>query len=189
MASSDGALYGVAGQTAFSLKPSELPGVPWTYGVLCTNFLALGTIAVGPAGALYGAGGGGAFDVGAVLSIALPTSPGGACTDTILYSFAPVRSGYNPRGGVVMGARGALYGVTVGSETGGREPCGSVYTLEPPSLAGGAWTYKPVSVFSCNGGAGGVRPMGTLAISNGVLYGTTGAGGAYGDGTVFSLTP
>ncbi len=146
--SPDGALYGVAGETAFSLRPSGLPGVPWTYAVLCTNFLAIGTIAVGPGGALYGFGEGGAYDHGTVLSIDLPTSPGGACTDTILYSFALVKSGYNPSGGVVMGVRGALYGETLDSSQ-DHETCGSVYSLEPPASPGGAWTYRPLYVFSC----------------------------------------
>ena len=51
----------------------------------------------------------------------------------------------------------------------------------PPSLT---------TLYNFTGGSDGARPWGRLVIgSGGVLYGTTGSGGAYIHGTVFSLTP
>src|SRR5271155_588493 len=67
---------------------------------------------------------------------------------------------------------------------------GSVATVPRPgpmaALAKEA-TLKLLHAFSGKGD--GSSPGAALTEMNGVLYGTTEGGGAYGDGTVFSITP
>jgi uncharacterized repeat protein (TIGR03803 family) len=51
-------------------------------------------------------------------------------------------------------------------------------------------SLAPIYTFGTNGPNDGADPAGALAVgAGGVLYGTTTGGGAYGYGTVFSLTP
>jgi len=91
----------------------------------------------------------------------------------------------NPQAGVVIGEGGVLYGTTTGGGTSGD---GTVFSLTPPASPGGAWTEAVLHNFT--GGPGGRIPAGSLAIGrNGVLFGTTGYGGAFFAGTVFALKP
>ena len=123
-----------------------------------------------------------------------PKSPGGAWTETVLYSFAG-RSGANPKGGVVIGSDGVLYGTTY---YGGTSNLGTVFSLRPPISSGGAWTRKVLHDFA-GGGSDGAYPAASVVIgSGGVLYGTTVGGGGSsscssgsvaGCGTVFALAP
>jgi uncharacterized repeat protein (TIGR03803 family) len=66
---------------------------------------------------------------------------------------------------------------------------GTVFKLTPPTAAKPAWTLNTLWTFS--GGNDGAVPFfaGLIADETGALYGTTGAGGASGNGTVFKLTP
>jgi uncharacterized repeat protein (TIGR03803 family) len=90
----------------------------------------------------------------------------------------------SPIGGVTIGAGGVLYGTTY---NGGASGTGSVFSLTPPSSSGGKWTEAELYAF---GSGGPANPMsGVVAGNNGVLYGTSYAGGAQDAGTVFSLTP
>ena len=59
------------------------------------------------------------------------------------------------------------------------------------TLAGSAWAANNERVlYSFSGGADGGQPLCDLVFdAHGNLYGTTSAGGAFGDGTVFELTP
>jgi uncharacterized repeat protein (TIGR03803 family) len=62
-----------------------------------------------------------------------------------------------------------------------------VFSLTPPSTAGGAWSETVLYNF---GGNDGANPYAGVVIgAGGVLYGTTEFGGTMGYGTVFSLTP
>ena len=61
-------------------------------------------------------------------------------------------------------------------------------SLLPGALAATQYKYKILHAFGS--GTDGAGVWGGLAFDvNGNLYGTTGAGGAHGDGTVFELTP
>jgi uncharacterized repeat protein (TIGR03803 family) len=115
---------------------------------------------------------------------------------TTLYSFpccAPggvPENGYAPITPLTIGEGGVLYGTTWfgGSAT---PPSaygyGTVFSLTPPAIPGGAWTYAMLYEFH---GTDGANPGTRLLIgSGGVLYGTTRAGGSRGSGAVFSLTP
>jgi len=101
---------------------------------------------------------------------------------TTLYSF-PGEDGAFPEAGVVIN-NGNLFGTTYAGGTG----WGSVFELAPPVAPSTAWTIHPLYAFT--GLADGANPRAGLVFSSrGVIYGTTEQGGAFGYGTVFSLTP
>jgi uncharacterized repeat protein (TIGR03803 family) len=159
---------------------------------------------VGKNGALYGTteyGGTYGYEeppslgYGTVFSLTPPQSSGGTWTKTTLWNFGGTPAdGIYPVGALVIGPNGTLYGVTAG---GGLVGPGTVFSLSPPTSAGGAWTETVLYSFYENAS----EPSGALAMGpGGTLYGTTLAGGAYGSscpgppygpcgGTVFSLSP
>jgi len=149
----------------------------------------------GPGGVLYGtttAGGSstacaipeGPPGCGTVFQLTPPATPGGAWTETILYSFTGANGdGASPAGDVLLAANGSLYGTTTG---GGSASRGTVFQLAPPSVPGGAWTETVLHSFS---GADGSKPNGLAQGPGTTLYGSTQSGGTHGSGTVFSITP
>jgi uncharacterized repeat protein (TIGR03803 family) len=184
--------------TVFSLTPPASPGGVWTETVLhnfggapgdgATPFDA--PVVIGSGGVLYGTTeNGGTSNNGTVFSLTPPASPGGAWTETVLYSFAgSPDDGANPQAGVVIGGGGVLYGTTTGGGIsacpfGG---CGTVFSLKPPLSPGGSWTETVLYSLEYSTGS---NPWGSVVIGSGVLYGTTYFGGTAGNGTVFSLTP
>ncbi len=81
---------------------------------------------------------------------------------------------------------GNIYGTTYGGG-GGSCPggCGIVFKLTP---AGSGWTESVIYTFA--GGADGASPWAGVTFDHaGNLYGTTTAGGAFGAGTVYELSP
>jgi uncharacterized repeat protein (TIGR03803 family) len=63
-----------------------------------------------------------------------------------------------------------------------------VFELSPPKKKGGAWVENVLYRFQ--GGNDGAGPFGGMVMGkDGALYGTTQGGGAFGNGTVFQLTP
>jgi uncharacterized repeat protein (TIGR03803 family) len=136
------------------------------------------------AGNLYGTteiGGHG----GTVFKLSPPANPGGAWTETVLYSFCskPGCSGGSPRAALIADSAGNLYGTTSqggGASGCGGNTCGTVFKLSP----GGAYTV--LHTFS---GSDGANPQaGLIADCKGNLYGTTASGGAFFRGTAFELT-
>jgi len=119
----------------------------------------------------------------------------GAWKETILYSFACGEDGANPVGGVVMDARGNLYGGTsLGgtgdcSEGGTRVGCGAVYELARGR--GGAWHQSVLYSWPApNNGFQG--PTASLTLdAKGRIYGTTAADSSctHNFGSVFALKP
>jgi uncharacterized repeat protein (TIGR03803 family) len=89
-------------------------------------------------------------------------------------------SGFQPFAGVIQDAFGNLYGTT----TYGGDPicnCGTVYKLRPSG--------KLTVLYAFTGNPDGATPYGGLIRgSSGILFGTTTYGGAYGHGTVFSVS-
>jgi uncharacterized repeat protein (TIGR03803 family) len=117
-----------------------------------------------------------------------------------LYSFqgassGPSTDGANPVSKLVIGENGVLFGTT---QDGGPAGAGTVFSLTPPTAAGGQWTETVLYSFQTdfNGQGDGTYPSAGVVIgSGGVLYGSTIFGGnnsfcqGIGCGIVFSLTP
>jgi len=114
-------------------------------------------------------------------------------TFNVIHSFSGT-DGANPVAGLAIDARGRLYGTTQsGGHSSGfcnEEGCGTVFRLE---FQGAGWTLDPLWQF--RGPSDGSTPMARPAFApNGVLYGTTDAGGAQfcegpGCGSLYSLRP
>jgi uncharacterized repeat protein (TIGR03803 family) len=100
----------------------------------------------------------------------------GSGTITTLASFSG-KNGSNPEAPLIMDGSGNLYGTT---EAGGASNAGTVF-----ELAHGA--SKITTRASFNGKNGSNPVTGLVMNGSGNLYGTTGDGGAFGDGTVFEL--
>jgi uncharacterized repeat protein (TIGR03803 family) len=142
----------------------------------------LSNLVMDAAGNLYGTTFvGGAYGAGEVFE--LSHNPGANWTETVLYSFTGGLDGANPYySGVIFDASGNLYGTTVG---GGTSNLGTVFELTPTESG---WSEKVLYSFAA--GLDGASPYAGLVFNGaGSLYGTSYAGGAYDDGTVFELTP
>ncbi len=131
-----------------------------------------GGVILDTSGNLYGTTQeGGASDDGTVFELAH-----GSHTITTLASF----NGTNGRelfGGVILDSSGNLYGTT---QQGGASGDGAVF-----ELAKGSGTITTLASFN---GTNGLYPyVGLILDSSGNLYGTTPAGGASSDGTVFEV--
>lgn len=125
-------------------------------------------------GTLYGTTyAGGANNDGTVFALPIPV------TEAVIHNFGASGDGTNPVA-PLLEAGGTLYGTTV---NGGASNAGAVYSINP--------TYDTESVLhSFTGNPDGQNPYGGLATRNGtLLYGTTPSGGAYGAGTIYSVTP
>ena len=137
-----------------------------------------GGVTFDAAGDLYGTtrGGGAAGEDGAVFQ--LIAGANGKWTEKVLHRL----KGQYPQAGVIFDAAGNLYSTTT---YGGAYGGGSVFRLAP--RANGTWVYTVIHSF--NGKDGYVPSSNLIFDATGNLYGTTGAGGADDQGTVFQLTP
>jgi len=138
----------------------------------------VGTLTTDSSDNLYGSTAiGGANEEGEVFEL----SPSGASYQ-ILYSFSAGKGGNRPQG-VVLDATGtSLFGV---AGSGGKFNGGVAFELTQNS---GKWHETVLHSFGATGDGSG--PWGEpVADSSGNLYGTTGASGADGAGTVYELSP
>jgi len=126
-------------------------------------------------GNLYGATvGGGVNGDGTVYKV----TPNGS--ETVLSSFSNQSGdGNSPYGSLVMGKAGNLYGTTLNGGLGN----GTVYKLTP------AGVESTVYSFGSQSKDGAQVFMGLIKDKKGNLYGTAAAGGAFGQGAVFRVTP
>jgi uncharacterized repeat protein (TIGR03803 family) len=169
--------------TVFEVSPKA--GGGWTEKILHDfgsgkdGVNPLASLMLDKAGNLFGTtDGGGAYNYGTVFEVS--PKAGGGWTEKVLHSFNNNgKDGQRPFGGLILDAAGNLYGTTsVG-------PYGTVFELSPK--AGGGWTEKILHSFNYKDGA---IPSADLIFDGaGNLYSTTSAGGAYGGGTVFELSP
>ena len=134
----------------------------------------MGGLTDGGSGTLYGttSQGGGAEDGGTIFGFVPATN-----TETVLYAFAGGNDGGAPQAAMVAGG-GTLYGTTAGRPPNG----GTVFSFNI-SLG----TETVLHDFPLGGTTDGAQPIGPVALSLGVLYGTTQYGGANGYGTVFQV--
>ena len=129
-----------------------------------------GLLAIG--GLLYGVGSeGGANGWGAVYSV----NPS-AGAEKVIFSFTPAMGGGS--GSNLVTAGGYLYGTTYGGGTGAGY--GTVFKINIDTGAG-------TILHAFTGAADGGNPQYGVSNVAGVLYGTTTAGGASGNGTVFAV--
>jgi len=126
---------------------------------------------------------GGATGSGTVFEIA-KTSTGYASTATTLISFNTPNNpsnGANTYSGLIADATGNLFGTTI---NGGASGFGTVFEIAKTSTG---YASTPTSLISFNS-SNGKWPMAALSFdSAGNLFGTTQAGGASGNGTVFEI--
>ena len=174
------------GGVVFQLAPQ--PGGAWTFTTL-QDFYGIGMpsyegdLILDAKGSVYGTSwSGGAAGMGFVYR--LKPSLGGTWTMSTLWSFSGP-DGSLPQGGVIRGPQGLLGTTYSGGDLNKCNfiGCGVVFQLTPG--AGGVWTESVLYQFT--GGNDGAAPQGALLrAGNGVLYGTTSAGGK-GNGTVFRM--
>lgn len=128
-------------------------------------------------GALFGTTmQGGKYGCGTVFSV---TKDG---TKKTLHSFGHGPDGCFPYAGLID-VKGILYGTTGhgGAYYDGHDGGGTVFSMSPTGIE--------TVLHSFGSGSDGTDPLAGVTNLNGTLYGTTNNGGAYGDGTVFALTP
>lgn len=124
----------------------------------------------------------------AALSLFSSFSPTHA-QELVLHKFQGNADGFDVRSGVVVDAKGDMFGTTFfGGFAAG---AGIVYEMTPPAMAGGTWTETVIHRFSYHAIADGLSPWGGLAMDrNGDLFGTAWLGGMCGScGLVFELSP
>ncbi len=191
-----GALYGATqaggnsgAGTVFVLNPPAMGQTAWIERVLYSftggsdGGTPSGGLIVDGSGNLYGITSAGGLGHGTIYRLTRPTSPGGAYTESVLYSFTGGSDGAKPLGNLVLNSSGTLYGT---SSAGGPDSCGTVFELSPPSTHGNPWNYSVLHSFA--GPPDGCDPQVgvTLGKSGGVLYGTTNGGGFH-TGVAFRL--
>ena len=183
VAGPNGLLYGVAENVGdgiiYSLTPpAPGSGQPWGMRIVY-NFVSRETpvhgidgLAVGPGGVIY-ANAGTANNVGAIVQLQPPATPGGAWTPSYFQFRDDGSGGKNPTSSIVVS--GILY---VAMQNGGAFGAGAIVSLEPPASPDGAWVETVL--YSFTGGADGANPDGLVNAGNSVLYGVTYSGGLTG---------
>src|SRR5579872_1977741 len=141
----------------------------------------MGALARDAAGNLYGTtndGGdstcGNGGGCGTVFELSLNGT--GGWTETVLHAFGGGSDGAFPRAGLVLDAKGNLYGTTFqgGGSNACNLGCGTIFEL---TLTAGMWTESILYAFT--GQADGANPAAGLVFDrNGNLYGTAFGGGA-----------
>jgi uncharacterized repeat protein (TIGR03803 family) len=102
--------------------------------------------------------------------------------EQVLYAFQSSPDGSLPSGPLIFDSKGDLYGTTYGGGAG----YGIVFEVGPSGSGG----WKETILYTFQGGSDGANPNAGLIFDQaGNLYGTTSAGGANKDGTVFELSP
>ncbi len=109
-----------------------------------------------------------------------------------LYSFTGGANGVGPMP-VILGPNGTLYGTAGGGlQNCNGKDCGLIFNLRPSPTAclTALCGWMENVLYRFNGGTDGWGPGDNLVFDQaGNLYGTTPAGGAYGHGIVYELTP
>ena len=163
-----GLLYGITGSgIVFSIDPST--GQEKDICVV-SGFSSSALINVG--GLLYGTtANGGPHKAGTVFSVDPVTG-----SLTVLYLFNGGNDGRHPQAGLID-VGGVLYGTTA---LGGPSNNGTVFSFDPA-------TGSEKVIYSFAGGRDGANPQAELIAVDGILYGTTTAGGLSSNGSVSNV--
>lgn len=164
---------GVEGKgTAYSIK-TDGKSLNVIKGFADYGSYPVSDLAQGPDGYFYGTTpNGGTYDYGTLFRVATTGEI------TVLKHFSSTLDGGEPRGGLIVGKDGALYGTTV---RGGINYGGVIFKITTT----GVYTV----LRSLSSGADGGSPNGRLLqASDGNLYGLNYSGGANGYGTLFKIT-
>lgn len=176
MQGNDGTLYGAGLLAVFKL---DTDGSNYTalhiFNSASDGYITYGKLIQGSDGALYGtANRGGTNGWGTVFK--LNTDGSGF---KVLHTFTNSPDGRSPRGGLIQGSDGALYGTTV---RGGTNGAGTIFRLNTNGT-----DYEVLYSFQTNG-VDGQAPGGALVEGlDHMLYGTTESGGMNGSGTIFEI--
>jgi uncharacterized repeat protein (TIGR03803 family) len=169
--------------TVFKITPSGTESVLHSFTAGSDGAGPQASLIQGSDGTFYGTTDlGGPHEDGTVFSM---TSAG---TETALYSFAGGSSdGQNPQASLIQGSDGNFYGTTAfggaNGHSGGANGDGTVFKITPSGTETVLYSFA-------GGSSDGSLPAASLIQgSDGNFYGTTEAGGAHGDGTVFKITP
>jgi uncharacterized repeat protein (TIGR03803 family) len=190
---SAGNLYGNldGGGAASGLYELAHQGEQWNFNMFYTSG---GCCLVFDKGSnIYGSIGAGNLGAGAIGEL----SPGAnGWTYTQLYSFCSLQGGCpdgeEPQSPLSWDSKGNLYGTTLygGVSTlpcPGSLGCGVAFQMTPNG--DGAWTYHVMHRFASYKGDGMYPYAGLTVDAFGNAYGATESGGAYGNGTLFKLSP
>ena len=123
---------------------------------------------------------GGTYGHGTVFQLA-PSASG--WTEKILHSFALESDGGVPYAGIVVDAKGNLYGAATDGGGGASAGGGTVFELTP---SGAVWNFKVLCRLAGWGISGTFR---NLLLASGKIYATTHCDGRHNAGTVYELTP
>jgi uncharacterized repeat protein (TIGR03803 family) len=193
---SDGDFYGTCGAggandlsyggdgTVFRFSPSGTYTTLYSFAGGRTDGYGPSGLVQGSNGIFYGTtteGGTGSLNNGTVFWISANGS------ETVLYSFgSQTNDGDGPEAGLVQGSDGNFYGTTYegGTSTNcGYRGCGTVFRISPSGSETNLYS------FGSSPNDGYWPEAGLVQGSDGNLYGTTGYGGAAGQGTVFRISP
>jgi uncharacterized repeat protein (TIGR03803 family) len=135
-------------------------------------------------GNLYGTavtGGSGACEGGCGVVYKL-TKSGGTWNQTVIHAFTGGDDGSGPGARVTVDPSGNVYGM---APTGGTYGVGTIYKIHPQARS---WDFQVIHAFT-GGADGATGSAGRMLLEHGRLYGAATAGGLYGSGVVFELTP
>ncbi len=178
-AGNDGALYGTTRTgggnswgSLFRMAAGGSPGTLYSFSNGSDGGTPFATLAQGVDGGFYGATVmGGAYGNGTLFRM----SPGGAVTTLLAFNLT---NGNLPYAGLTLAGDSSFYGVC---DQGGPGSFGIAYNV----TTNGALSVRHAFA---NGSDGGQPLAGLLAAGDGNFYGTSYAGGAFNEGTVFQLT-
>jgi len=141
-------------------------------------------LTAGTDGYLYGTtSAGGEFGDGTIFQMSTNGST------HVLHSFQDTDNGFFQYSGLALGPDGNFYGTTY---YGGANGNGSIYQITPGGTYTTTYSFTPLSSpLAGSANSDGAVPYAGLVYDagTGLFYGTTTQGGAYGYGTVFSVTP
>ena len=146
----------------YQLQPPTSPGSSWVETVLYdfgapeTNYgYAASGLVEGPGGSFYVL-----TTTPNLRQLLPPTSPGGAWTAAVLYSFP----GFPALNSLVVGPNGVLYATSFGGP-------GAVFQFTPPTTPGGAWAETVIHQFADRDGPVD-NPIALTVVADGTIYGT-----------------